>query len=175
MTLKSMTGRCFLMTALAALPVASFASTLSAADRDDTQSVELMKNLAYAANDASDQASELDAAAFSSNASWEVHAERLQALKDDVNEMGRILTRLDERRASLSPSDRETLDHAAALLKNMAANSQSAIQFLNADQQNFWQPSYRKNVSSLVNESTQLASSIEHTISLDKAHAKDKR
>lgn len=170
MTLKSMTGRCFLITALAALPVASFA-----ADRDDTQSVELLKNLAYAANDASDQASELDAAAFSTNASWEVHAQRLQALKDDVNEMGRIVGRLDERRASLSASDRDSLDHATALLKVMAANSQAAIQFLNGDQQNFWSPSYRKSVSSLVNESTQLASSIDHAIALDKARVKDKR
>jgi hypothetical protein len=175
MTLKSMTGRCFLITALAALPVASFAATHPAPNRDDTQSVELMKSLAYAANDASDQASELDAATLSANATWEVHAQRLQALKDDVNEMGRILTRLNERRASLSASDRDTLDHANTLLKDMAASSQSAIQFLNADQQNFWLPSYRKNVNSLVNESTQLASSLDHAITHGKAHGKDKR
>jgi hypothetical protein len=173
MKLKSLTARSLLMAALVALPVATFSA--STPDRDDSQSFELMKNLAFAANDAADQASELDAAAYSSSVSWEVHAQRLQALKDDVNEMGRILTRLDDRRASLSAPDRDSLDHAGTILKDMATNSQAAIQFLNADQQNFWQSSYRKNVSNLSNESTQLASSLDHAIALDKARMKDKR
>jgi hypothetical protein len=176
MKLKSLTARSFLMAALVALPVATFAaSTPVASDRDDSQSLELMKNLAFTANDAADQASELDAAAYSSSVTWEVHAQRLQALKDDVNEMGRILTRLDDRRASLSAPDRDSLDRAGTILKDMATNSQAAIQFLNADQQNFWQSSYRKNVSNLSNESTQLASSLDHAIALDKARMKDKR
>src|SRR4030095_16583128 len=99
----------------------------------------------------------------------------LQALKDDVNEIGRIVSRLEDMRGSLSPATVEALDRAAGLVKEMAANSQSAIQFLNADQQNFWMPSYRKNVSNLVNESTQLAGSVSRAIAQDKARNKEKR
>jgi hypothetical protein len=173
MQLKSMTGRCFLMAALVTLPVASFAApTTVAGDRDDTQTLELMKNLGFAANDAADQASVLESAAFSTDTTWEVHAQKLQALKDDVNEMGRIASRLQERRNSLSAAARDTLDHATALLREMAANSQTAIQFLNADQQNFWLPSYKKNVGNLATESAQLANSIGRAIALDKARVK---
>jgi hypothetical protein len=173
MQLKSMTGRCFLMAALVALPVTSFAaSTPVAGDREDTQTLELMKNLGFAANDAADQAAVLESAAFSTNTTWEVHAQRLQALKDDVNEMGRIVSRLEERRNALSAAGRDSLDHVTALLKEMAANSQTAIQFLNADQQNFWLASYKKNVGNLATESAQLANSVGRTIALDKAQGK---
>ena len=175
MRLKSITGR-LLTTALLGLPIVSFAASRPLTpDRDNTPALELMKNLENAANDAADQASMLETAAFAANASWEVHAQKLQALKDDVNEMGRIVSRLEEMRASLSPADVDGLDRAAALVKDMAGNSQSAIQFLNTDQQNFWIPSYRKNVTSLVNESSQLAGTVGRAIALDKARAREKR
>jgi hypothetical protein len=176
MNLKSITGRSFLMAALIALPAASFAATRpTAAAREDVQTMELMKDLDTAAGDAADQASMLESATFSSNTSWEVHAQKLQALKDDVNEIGRIVSRLDEMRGTLSPADVDGLDRALALVKDMAANSQSAIQFLNADQQNFWMPAYRKNVTNLVSESAQLSSVVNRAIAHDKARAKEKR
>jgi len=166
MHLKSVTGRSLLMAALVALPVISFAATPAA---------DLMKNLEVAANDAADQASELESAALETNVSWEVHAHKLQALKDDVNEIGRIVTRLDEMRSSLSPAALDTLDRVVPLAKNLAANSQSAIQFLNADQQNFWTPSYRKNIVTIENESNQLAAMASRAIALDKSRSRETR
>ena len=173
MNLKSITGRSVLMAALVVLPAATFAATRTAAvGRQDAASVDLMKDLEVAANDIADQSSTLDAASLSSNVSWEVHAQKLQMMKDDVNEIGRIVSRLEDMRGSLSPAAVESLDRAAALGKEMAANSQAAIQFLNADQQNFWLPTYRKNISNLVNESTQLAGSVSHAIAQDKARGR---
>jgi chromosome segregation ATPase len=133
-----------------------------------------MKDLDARADDAADQASELQANLLTSNSSWEVHAQKLQALKDDVNEMGRLLARLEEVRGTLGAEDREVLDRAAVVLKEMAANTTAAVQYLNVDQQNFWIPSYRKSVNNLVNESSQLSSSLNRVIALDKTRAREK-
>ena len=166
MTLKSMTTSTLLAIALSALPAASFAAT--------NQSAEIMKDLEARAGDAADQAAEIQASVFSSNTSWEVHADKLQAMKDDVNDMSRLLSRLDEMRAQLGPEDREVVDRASALLKEMAANTTTAVQYLNTDQQNFWTPSYRKSVENLVNESNQLSAALNHVIALDKTRTREK-
>ena len=166
MTLKSMTTSGLLAIALSALPAASFAAT--------NQSTEIMKDLEARANNAADQAAEIQANVFSSNASWEVHADKLQAMKDDVNEMGRLLSRLDEMRAQLGQEDREVVNRASALLKEMAANTTTAVQYLNTDQQNFWTPSYRKSVENLVNESNQLSTALNRVIALDKTRIREK-
>jgi hypothetical protein len=171
MHLKSITGRSFLMAALVGLPIVSFAAT-RATDRDNPAAIELLKNMESAANDAADQASTLDSATLSTNASWEVHAQKLQALKDDVNEIGRIVSRLEEMRTSLSPADLDSLDRATALAKEMAGNSQAAIHYLNVDQQNFWSPTYRKSLSNVETESLQLASTVSRALAVDKARVK---
>jgi hypothetical protein len=153
MHLKTITGRSFLMAAMLALPLASLAAVAPA---------DLMRNLETAANNAADHASELESAAFATNVSWEVHAQKLQALKDDVNEIGRIVTRLDELRGSLTTAGQDSLGRVVSLAREMAASAQSAIQFLNVDQQNFWSPSYRKNLAIIETDSSQLARIAEH-------------
>lgn len=127
-----------------------------------------MKEFEFTANDAADQASAIQSSTLSSNIGWQVHAQKLQALKDDVNEMARLLGRLDEMRNSLTPSDQAAIDSAAAILKELAGNTTAAVQYLNADQQNFWMPAYRKSIGNLENASSQLANSLAHAIALDK-------
>jgi hypothetical protein len=95
-------------------------------------------------------------------------------MKDDVNDMGRLLSRLDQMRVQLGPEDREVVDRASALLKEMAANTTTAVQYLNTDQQNFGMPSYRKSVENLVNESNQLSAALNHVIALDKTRTREK-
>jgi hypothetical protein len=164
MKLKSIVASSFLITSL----------TLAAAPVRPTTAYDALKDLQVVANDAADQAAVLQSSMFSSNLGWEVHASKLQALKDDVNEISRMLSQLEGRRDSLTEADRVVLDRSMVLLKEMVSNTQSAVEYLNNDRQNFWTPTYRRSINNLVNETDQLAHSLGQVLSLDKTRDREK-
>ena len=158
-------AKCFLAAALAALPAVSFAATADP----------LLKDFGFKAADAADRAATLDANTRSPEVGWESYSVNLQFLKDDINDMGRTLARLDTMRDSLTPADREVLLRAAATLKQLADNTSAAIQYSNRGREIYWTPTYRKYLANMLAESDQLAASLNHTLELDKARAREKQ
>ncbi len=158
-------AKCFLAAALAALPAVSFAAT----------SDSVLKDFEFKAADAADRAATLDANTRSPEVGWESYSVSLQALKDDINDMGRMLARLDTMRGSLTSADREVVDRAGATLKELAGNTSAAIQYSNRDRENYWTPTYRKYLTNMMAESDQLAASLNHAVELDKARAREKQ
>src|SRR5215467_11282706 len=116
--LKSISASCFLAAALAAIPAVSAAASVN---------FETLKDFELRAADAADQAAFLDANTRSPQLGWESYSTRLEALKDDINDMGRLLALLEERHDSLAPSDREVIDRAAPVLRELADNTTAAI------------------------------------------------
>lgn len=63
--------------------------------------------------------------------SWQTHAEMLDRVKDHVNNMARIITKLNETRASGSELQQQAVDRILPLVKELAANTTAAINYLN--------------------------------------------
>lgn len=171
---KPMPANYLLIAALAALPAVSLARSVSPS-HDSSHAVESLRNFESVAADASDQAAGLDANTRSPELGWESYTVRLQSLKDDVNDLGRMLARLNQMRDSLTAADRAALDRVTPMLKEMADNTTAAVQYANRDHENFWTPTYRKYIVNLMNASDQMSSSVNHALELDKARAKEKQ
>lgn len=66
--------------------------------------------------------------------SWQTHASMLSRIKDHVNNMGKILEKLQSERDEASPWQQEAIDRMVPLLKDIAANTNAAIEHLNQNQ-----------------------------------------
>ena len=174
MKFKSLTLTSCLAAAITALPALSLAAPKSV-EPVGTEAFEVLKDFRAQAYQAAEHASELQSIVRSPNyGSWEDHAYELEALKNDINKMGQILSQLEKIRDSAAPSERAAIDRAAPLLKLMADNTRAAVQFLNKHQGNFWLPAYGKDIDNLANESRQLSSSMGQFIQFAKVHSKEK-
>jgi hypothetical protein len=169
---QSISTTCFLAAALSALPAVSLAGSVTPA-HENQQAAEVFKDFEYKAADAADQIADLDANTRSPQIGWEAYATRLQTLKDDVNDMGRIVARLDSMRAYLTAADRQILDRATPVLKELADDTNATVLHFNRDRQNFWTPTYHKYISSMMTEADQLSNSLNHALELDKVHARE--
>jgi hypothetical protein len=62
---------------------------------------------------------------------WQAHAEMLDRVKNHVNNMGRIVAKLGETSSSGSDLQEQAVDRILPLLKELAANTTAAINYLN--------------------------------------------
>jgi len=85
--------------------------------------------------------------------SWELHAERLTAIKEAVNDMGSKLCRLEAIRSAALPWQQKAIDDVAPAVRLMADNAEDAIIYLNEHQGNLWIPTYDKYMANLSTES----------------------
>jgi hypothetical protein len=66
--------------------------------------------------------------------SWQSHADTLNRIADHVNNMGKILEKLQSERDEASPWQQQAIDRMVPLLKDIAANTTAAIEHLNKNQ-----------------------------------------
>jgi hypothetical protein len=63
--------------------------------------------------------------------SWQTHADMLNRIKNHVNNMGRIVAKLESEREEASPWQQQAIDRMIPLLKEIASNTTAAIEHLN--------------------------------------------
>jgi len=63
--------------------------------------------------------------------SWQSHADKLEQIKEHVNNLGRTVEQLTAARASASPWQQVAIDRMIPLLKELASNTTAAINHLN--------------------------------------------
>jgi hypothetical protein len=68
-----------------------------------------------------------------SDVSWQTHASMLETMKEDVNDMGKIVEKLEASRDSASQWQRQAIDRMVPLLKELASNTTAAINHLNQE------------------------------------------
>jgi uncharacterized membrane protein YgaE (UPF0421/DUF939 family) len=68
-----------------------------------------------------------------SDVSWQTHASMLETMKDDVNNMAKIVEKLQTSRNSASPWQRQAIDRMVPVLKELASNTTAAINHLNQE------------------------------------------
>jgi hypothetical protein len=109
-------------------------------------------------------ADQLDTFARDSSLSWDSNEEQLQALKQEVNDMGRKLCRLETIRRVVAPWQQAEIDRIATTVRLMADNTEDAIRFGNTHQEDLWLPVYTKYADNLYAQSCTLANSTENAV-----------
>lgn len=69
-----------------------------------------------------------------SDVSWQSHAVMLETIKEHVNDLARTMEKLNAERDSASDWQKQAIDRAMPLLKDLAANTTAAINHLNQNQ-----------------------------------------
>lgn len=171
MNLKSIrTGMCLLAGAVV-MPIALLASTpracvagkptpASYAWNFPQEASRLLDGIQMDAASVKNHADRLEVFSMDQNIDWRVHGDVLNGIQSKVDDMGRKLCRLEMIRRVSTPQERKAIDQTASLVRLMADNTDDAINFLNARQANFWEPSYREYVGNLYRESGQVLHSV---------------
>lgn len=95
---------------------------------------------------------------------WEVQADQLNILKQEVNDMGTKLCRLESIRRVLAPWQQAEVDRIAGEVQLMADNTQDAIAYLNGHERELWAPAYQNYENNLYNEAGSLAESLTQAV-----------
>ena len=110
------------------------------------------------------------------NLSAESHLTELEAMKQDINSMGREIRSLEAERETLPSWEQQAIAKALPLLKDSAANLDSAINFYDDNRPHLWMGSAYRNYARNVNQdSERLEKTLNHALKLDKIHRQEQR
>lgn len=129
-------------------------------------------------NKAADQASVLDYDAdqmtglLHSDVSWQTHATMLTAVKEHVNDLGKTIAKLEAERSQASTFQKEAIDRAVPLLRELASNTTDAIEHLNKNQERPVSGDYPQYLDANADTAHELARLIETTV--EYGHTKTK-
>jgi hypothetical protein len=124
----------------------------------------IFQDLEILARQARNNADELNTFDRGSGVDWETQAAQLNTLRDEVNEMGTRLCRLEQIRRVLAPWQQAEVDRIAQSVQLMADNTDDAIVFLDAHQDELWLPAYQKYGHNLYKDSDSLAESLGNAV-----------
>lgn len=91
---------------------------------------------------------------------WQSHADQLDRVRAEVNDMGAKLCRLQEIRRVLAPWQQAAIDRIAPQIRLIADNAKDAIQFANNNQEALWQPVYTKYIANLYHEGQSVSTTV---------------
>jgi Glu-tRNA(Gln) amidotransferase subunit E-like FAD-binding protein len=110
-----------------------------------------------------------------SDASWQSHAETLNRIKDHVNNMGKIVAKLQQERDEASPWQQQAIDRMIPMLKEVAANTTAAIEHLNSNQSRPVSGNYKDYLEQNAYTSHELADMISSVEQYDRTRTKLER
>ena len=108
------------------------------------------------AQDALDHAGRLEGFVDDPNLDWHAHADELDYLRHDINDLGTRLCRLETIRRVVAPWQQHAIDQIATTARLMADNAEDAIVYGDSHQDNLWAAGYRDNLINLANEAQSL-------------------
>jgi hypothetical protein len=120
--------------ALLILTLLLVATLLPAQNAENPEVAALLQQARDQAAASSRDADELEALTRN-NVSWQSHATKLEDMKDHVNAMGRLVSKLVASRDSASPWQQQAVDRMVPLLEELAANTTAAIQHVSQNQE----------------------------------------
>ena len=124
-------GTRYLMTSAAFISMLFLLVTLAPAQyEENAQVTRLLADARDKAAVLSRDADEMEALTRS-DVSWQTHADKLEQVKEHVNDLARTVEQLTVARASASPWQQVAIDRMLPLLKELAANTTAAINHLN--------------------------------------------
>jgi hypothetical protein len=125
---ESMSG--LMVATLIASMLFLFSATLFAQKEENPEVTQLLVDARDKAAELSRDADEMESL-IRTDASWQTHATMLETVKDHVNELGRIATKLEQKRDSASEWQQQAIDRMLPVLRDLATNTTAAINHLN--------------------------------------------
>ena len=107
------------------------------------------------------QADRLDSMTPSRQLDWRTHAQSLETLKAQVNQLGRTLASLEELKSQANQGQRMAIENARPHLVIVAQEVTRAIDLLSDDRQSVYQLPYSGTVSNLHNHASTLYETVD--------------
>jgi hypothetical protein len=138
------------------------------------ESEQLTQVLGEARDEAAELARDADEteSLIRNDVSWETHAAMLDRVKDHVNNLGRIIDKLTEGRAAGSELQQQAVDRILPLLKELAANTTAAINYLNQNKTRPVSDPYTQYLRANAETAHQLSSTISSLFEYEKSMSK---
>jgi len=138
----------------------AFAPAVKAADAVESDQVSTtlsnVKVLAYQLKADADQME----AYTRSSLGWETHASAISKISEDVNSMGRLLTKLQDSRGSAARWQQTAIDRIDPVAKELASNTTAAIEHINKRPGNLNTPAYQNYLEAIADSANNLAAMI---------------
>jgi signal transduction histidine kinase len=110
-----------------------------------------------------------------STASWESHADAIDKIKEDVNAMGRLLTRLQENRNSAAAWQQTAIDRVTPVAKELASTTTAAIDRLNKNPRRLNTADYQNYLEAIADSANNLAATVTDFVDYGKARQRLER
>ena len=134
------------------------------------ESDQLAQLLGEARNEAGELAKDADEteSLIRNDVSWQTHADMLERVKEHVNNMDRIINKLTATRSSGSELQEQAVDRILPLLKELAANTTAAINYLNQNKTRPIGDPYTQYLKENADTAHQLASTVSSLFEYEK-------
>jgi hypothetical protein len=113
----------------------------SAKDKDSEEVSGLLAEAKTKVISLKQDAEEIKIFAWSTRA-WETHAVKLDEIKEHINNLGELVTKVKKARATASPWQRYSISQVTPLLKELAASVTATIEHLNDNKDHLANPLY---------------------------------
>ena len=110
-----------------------------------------------------------------SRLTWESHATKIEMIKDHVNKSGKILAKLKDAEALGSPWQQTAIQRIEPLLKELAANTETTITYLNENRMKIHFSEFKDYVKANYELSTDLEALIRDFVNYGEAKEKFER
>lgn len=149
--------------------------TMKATDAGDSPQITLLLADAKAeAVELKSDAEDLDSFA-KSRLSWESHARKIEMIKEHVNNTGKILAKLKDAEASGAPWQQTAIQRIEPLLKELAANTETTINYLNENRSKIHFPEFKEYLRANYELATDLEALIRDFVNYGEAKEKFER
>ncbi len=116
------------------------------------------------ARQALDHADRLRSFEYSPNLDWRAYAGQLDMLKQEVNDMGRKICRLQVIRRATEPWQQAEIDRIETTVRLLADDTADAILFGNNHRQALWLPQFQKYADNVYNQAEALTHSVDKAV-----------
>lgn len=166
--MKSTILTAMVLTLALALPVVR-ANATSQASVDVTKSMNEAKATAYQLSETADR---LHSITQSGGHSWQSHSWYLESVREDVNQLGKILSQLEDLKPNATQTQQLAIDRMRPQLVQTANALTDAIELLNDRRHHAYFPEYREKVQTVSEQATSMHQSLDAVLDYESAKAR---
>lgn len=107
-----------------------------------------------------------------SNLDWRSHAAQIARIKEHVNKAGSILSQLHAAREDAQPWHQDAIDGITPVLKELASNTESAINHVNENPKLLKDPTYEQYLKSNAQLASELSAAVGNIVDYDNTKTK---
>lgn len=104
--------------------------------------------------------------------SWQGDADKLNLIKGHVNQIGKLLTEMNDVRGTASPWQQDAMDRVTPMVRELAGNVEAQIKFLTKHEDRLLAPTYIDYAAANVDTSTEVATMLSDFVAYHEAKQK---